>query len=121
MPAPAAALRNPSLGPHAAGTPLSCPIFSVAPRPPLRARRVFEPKVAPSRRFQHFPMPKKAVPSKPAPKKGAADIKSVAFVSLGCPKNLVDSEKMLGLLAESGLAIVSYDACAMNEEPGIDT
>jgi ribosomal protein S12 methylthiotransferase len=32
-------------------------------------------------------------------------IKSVAFVSLGCPKNLVDSERMLGLLAEDGLAI----------------
>jgi ribosomal protein S12 methylthiotransferase len=33
------------------------------------------------------------------------DIHSVAFVSLGCPKNLVDSEKMLGLLAEDGIAI----------------
>lgn len=65
-------------------------------------------------------MPKTAKPSKPAPSKGRGEIKSVAFVSLGCPKNLVDSEKMLGLLAESGLAIVSYDACAMNEEPGID-
>ena len=32
-------------------------------------------------------------------------IASVAFVSLGCPKNLVDSERMLGLLAEDGLAI----------------
>src|SRR5579872_1551714 len=32
-------------------------------------------------------------------------IHSVAFVSLGCPKNLVDSERMLGLLAEDGLAI----------------
>ncbi len=31
---------------------------------------------------------------------------SVSFVSLGCPKNLVDSEKMLGLLAEAGCAIV---------------
>ncbi|MDD4891705.1 MAG: 30S ribosomal protein S12 methylthiotransferase RimO [Phycisphaerae bacterium] len=29
---------------------------------------------------------------------------TVAFVSLGCPKNLVDSEKMLGLLAEQGIA-----------------
>lgn len=38
------------------------------------------------------------------------DIQSVAFVSLGCPKNLVDSEKMLGLLAEDGLAVVSADA-----------
>src|SRR5436190_21679573 len=35
------------------------------------------------------------------------DVKSVAFVSLGCPKNLVDSEKMLGLLAEDGIAITA--------------
>jgi ribosomal protein S12 methylthiotransferase len=34
-----------------------------------------------------------------------SDIRSVAFVSLGCPKNLVDSERMLGLLAQDGLAI----------------
>src|SRR5258707_2101063 len=34
-------------------------------------------------------------------------IRSVAFVSLGCPKNLVDSERMLGLLAEDGLSITS--------------
>lgn len=33
----------------------------------------------------------------------------MSFVSLGCPKNLVDSEKMLGLLAEDGLAPLSYD------------
>jgi len=32
---------------------------------------------------------------------------TVAFVSLGCPKNLVDSEKMLGLLAEDGVVPVS--------------
>jgi len=31
---------------------------------------------------------------------------TVSFVSLGCPKNLVDSEKMLGLLAEAGCAVV---------------
>jgi len=37
------------------------------------------------------------------------DIESVTFVSLGCPKNLVDSEKMLGLLAEDGLRPVSHD------------
>jgi len=35
---------------------------------------------------------------------------TVSFVSLGCPKNLVDSEKMLGLLAESGCTIVGADA-----------
>src|ERR1700760_3674322 len=37
--------------------------------------------------------------------KGSRPIRSVAFVSLGCPKNLVDSERMLGLLAQDGLAI----------------
>jgi ribosomal protein S12 methylthiotransferase len=30
-----------------------------------------------------------------------------AFVSLGCPKNLVDSEKMLGTLAQDGYSLVS--------------
>jgi ribosomal protein S12 methylthiotransferase len=43
--------------------------------------------------------------------KKPAAIRSVAFVSLGCPKNLVDSERMLGLLAEDGLAITA-DASA---------
>ena len=33
----------------------------------------------------------------------------VAFVSLGCAKNLVDSEKMLGQLAEAGCAICGED------------
>jgi ribosomal protein S12 methylthiotransferase len=37
-------------------------------------------------------------------------IQTVSFVSLGCPKNLVDSEKMLGLLAEDGIAPVSHEA-----------
>src|SRR5881275_2164118 len=30
---------------------------------------------------------------------------SYAFVSLGCPKNLVDSERMLGKLAQDGYAL----------------
>ncbi len=39
------------------------------------------------------------------------EIRSVAFVSLGCPKNLVDSEKMLGVLAAGGIKLVSdHDA-----------
>ncbi|MBX3352010.1 MAG: 30S ribosomal protein S12 methylthiotransferase RimO [Phycisphaeraceae bacterium] len=38
------------------------------------------------------------------------DIRTVSFVSLGCPKNLVDSEKMLGLLAEDGLLPISHDS-----------
>src|SRR5215203_6680271 len=55
-------------------------------------------------------MPKSKNPKNP--------IKTVAFVSLGCPKNLVDSERMLGLLAEDGLAITpdaeSADAIVIN-------
>ncbi len=43
---------------------------------------------------------------------------SVAFVSLGCPKNLVDSEKMLGLLTEDGISVTpdqdSADAIVIN-------
>src|SRR5438477_8427744 len=39
-------------------------------------------------------------------------IHTVAFVSLGCPKNLVDSERMLGLLAEDGLTITADAASA---------
>src|SRR5437588_11787213 len=31
---------------------------------------------------------------------------TLAFVSLGCPKNLVDSERMLGLLAQDGYVLV---------------
>ncbi|MEM8835933.1 MAG: 30S ribosomal protein S12 methylthiotransferase RimO [Planctomycetota bacterium] len=45
------------------------------------------------------------------------DVNSVAFVSLGCPKNLVDSEKMLGLLAEAGVRPVDFDA----HDPGSST
>ena len=41
----------------------------------------------------------------PRPPAKTRPIRTVAFVSLGCPKNLVDSERMLGLLAQDGLAI----------------
>ncbi|HEX8341286.1 MAG TPA: 30S ribosomal protein S12 methylthiotransferase RimO [Tepidisphaeraceae bacterium] len=45
-------------------------------------------------------------------------IQSVAFVSLGCAKNLVDSERMLGLLAADGISITpdaeSADAIVIN-------
>ncbi|MDP6891329.1 MAG: 30S ribosomal protein S12 methylthiotransferase RimO [Phycisphaerales bacterium] len=36
-------------------------------------------------------------------------IKSISFVSLGCPKNLVDSEAMLGDLTSAGYRLVSDD------------
>lgn len=41
-----------------------------------------------------------------------ADPTRVAFVSLGCAKNIVDSEKMLGQLAESGCAITADESDA---------
>jgi ribosomal protein S12 methylthiotransferase len=41
------------------------------------------------------------------PRRSSGKIESVAFVSLGCPKNLVDSERMLGLLAADGLTVTS--------------
>ena len=48
---------------------------------------------------------------KPAGSKAVrtAPVETVAFVSLGCPKNLVDSEKMLGSLAEAGIAPISIN------------
>jgi ribosomal protein S12 methylthiotransferase len=42
-------------------------------------------------------------------RRGAGPVRSVALVSLGCPKNLVDSERMLGLMAADGL-VVTPDA-----------
>ncbi|MBS0197599.1 MAG: 30S ribosomal protein S12 methylthiotransferase RimO [Planctomycetes bacterium] len=50
-----------------------------------------------------MPSPASKTKSKRSP------IQTVSLVSLGCPKNLVDSEKMLGMLAESGLAPISYE------------
>ena len=41
----------------------------------------------------------------PEAKSGSGSRKRVGFVSLGCPKNLVDSEVMMGLLASSGAEI----------------
>jgi len=48
--------------------------------------------------------------TKPATREtaGKGEVRTVSFVSLGCPKNLVDSEKMLGLLAQDGIQPISY-------------
>ena len=46
---------------------------------------------------------------KNAPKRPEIQPLRVNFVSLGCPKNLIDSEKMLAHLVESGIALVSPD------------
>ena len=48
-----------------------------------------------------------ALPVGQAPEGG---VRTVSLVSLGCPKNLVDSEKMLGMLAEAGVSPVSADS-----------
>lgn len=48
-------------------------------------------------------------------KGGAEELRTVSFVSLGCPKNLVDSEAMLGLLAQDGLMPVSAEDRAGGE------
>src|SRR3984893_7507981 len=45
-----------------------------------------------------------AVSSNPA--SSLAPPKTFAFITLGCPKNLVDSERMLGKLAQDGYALV---------------
>src|SRR5215831_19366378 len=42
-----------------------------------------------------------------SPQQGAERAPKVGFVSLGCPKNLVDSEVMMGMLAEAGAKLVS--------------
>lgn len=56
------------------------------------------------KRTERKPPPRPARPRTPAPP-------VVGFVSLGCAKNLVDSEKMLGQIAESG-AVISGDESA---------
>src|SRR5271166_809838 len=43
---------------------------------------------------------------------GPAALKKIGFVSLGCPKNLVDSEVMMGLLSEGGAQITPRAADA---------
>src|SRR6186713_1194042 len=52
-------------------------------------------------------MKNKVAKKKPADSRG-----TYAFVSLGCPKNLVDSERMLGLLQIDGYELVSEPAGA---------
>lgn len=55
------------------------------------------------------------MPTPPQANPDTDEIRTVSFVSLGCPKNTVDSEKMLGLLAEDGVLPVSASAGADSE------
>ena len=49
----------------------------------------------------------------------------MGFISLGCPKNLVDSEVMMGLLARAGARLTSHTEAAeiliVNTSSIIDT
>ncbi|RIK79613.1 MAG: 30S ribosomal protein S12 methylthiotransferase RimO [Planctomycetota bacterium] len=73
------------------------------------AARVTPAAVAISLRLFASPtVPAASATSKTRAHKPAADAKGTyAFVSLGCPKNLVDSERMLGLLQLDGYKLVS--------------
>jgi ribosomal protein S12 methylthiotransferase len=55
-------------------------------------------------------MGKKRKRSSPGSAKQGRAVPVVAFVSLGCVKNLVDSEKMLGQIAESGAVLADESA-----------
>jgi ribosomal protein S12 methylthiotransferase len=46
-------------------------------------------------------------PTRPTTPKENVAAKTFAFVSLGCPKNLVDSERMLGKLAQGGYTLTA--------------
>jgi ribosomal protein S12 methylthiotransferase len=56
----------------------------------------------------NFPMVLKSPTAVPEPPSGTpAKPQKVGFVSLGCPKNLVDSEVMMGMLAQAGAEITA--------------
>jgi ribosomal protein S12 methylthiotransferase len=65
-----------------------------------------------------------AAPPQPKPADAKTPLK-VGFVSLGCPKNLVDSEVMMGLLQTGGAEITSHageaDVIVVNTCSFIDT
>ena len=52
-------------------------------------------------------LPRQPTPSRPTGVAARTEKGTYAFVSLGCPKNLVDSERMLGLLQLDGYRLVS--------------
>src|SRR5512138_483428 len=43
--------------------------------------------------------------ARPTAPNGSPAGKALAYISLGCPKNLVDSERMLGKLAQDGYVL----------------
>jgi ribosomal protein S12 methylthiotransferase len=66
-------------------------------------------KVPLTDRFMPVSLPIVDIQTAPRPAIEQSDTPSrgkYAFVSLGCPKNLVDSERMLGLLRDDGFSLV---------------
>ena len=57
--------------------------------------------------MNQLPIIESATPGAALASRDAESKGTYAFVSLGCPKNLVDSEKMLGTLALDGYTLVS--------------
>src|SRR5438874_3371647 len=55
---------------------------------------------------KHLPKASAEAAGESGPASGITAAKTFAFVSLGCPKNTVDSERMLGKLAQGGYALV---------------
>ena len=53
-------------------------------------------------------MPNIAVQDVPEIPRASKEPTKVSFVSLGCPKNLVDTEVMMGMLAEAGAELTSH-------------
>jgi ribosomal protein S12 methylthiotransferase len=66
-----------------------------------------------------------ALLDEPSAPQAAATPKKIGFVSLGCPKNLVDSEVMMGLLSQGGAHITAHaedaDIIVVNTCSFIDT
>ncbi len=60
------------------------------------------PALEPDRKVEPHEEPRSAVLRPPACSASPFGPQKVGFVSLGCPKNLVDSEVMMGLLARAG-------------------
>jgi len=56
---------------------------------------------------EQSPVPEKPAENPVVTRFGSKGAITFAFVTLGCPKNLVDSEKMLGTLALDGYSLVS--------------
>jgi len=56
------------------------------------------------------------LPSLPSASETTFKRRKVGFVSLGCPKNLVDSEVMMGMLAEAGAELTGTSFKSLKDD-----